>query len=290
MAANLDDYSLAPPAADGREEYSLPYEASDYHLSGLDPDMRLRFEDMAGEYYNATGQRLKMASGYRSTEHQARLHAADPNSGMVAPAGNSTHEQGKAIDLNRGQIGQLEELGLIDKYFNRPLMGQTKSGIREPWHIEHPDARTDPIFTTRKKGVMERVGDFIGPSSAEAATDNLDHYSLAPPAAANLDHYSLAPPAAAAEPLDATSETLAQFAGVGPDKPKSVMEGQGGAPGIPAGPDKTLLASLQKSINESASWLQKNKDTAGKTQASVDLFNLKVKEHNNLIGVSASLK
>ena len=113
--ADLDKYSLSPPEGDANiGKYVLPYKASDYHLSGLDADTRGRFEDMAGEFYAATGEPLRMHSGYRSTEHQARLYAVDPSSGYVAPPGNSTHEQGKAIDLDKNQITKLEELGLID--------------------------------------------------------------------------------------------------------------------------------------------------------------------------------
>jgi hypothetical protein len=133
------------------------YEASDYHFGGLHPDVKQRWESMALDYFNATGEPLRMQSGYRSTEHQARLYAKDPTSGYVAPPGNSTHEQGLAIDLDRAQVPKLEKLGLIDKYFNRPLMGQTASGIKEPWHIEHPEARTNPIFATRAEQKAEKV-------------------------------------------------------------------------------------------------------------------------------------
>lgn len=133
------------------------YEASDYHLSGLHPDVKERWESMALDYFNATGEPLRMQSGYRTTEHQARLYAKDPTSGYVAPPGNSTHEHGLAIDLDRAQVPKLEKLGLIDKYFNRPLMGQTASGIKETWHIEHPEARTNPVFTTRAEQKAEKV-------------------------------------------------------------------------------------------------------------------------------------
>jgi hypothetical protein len=144
------------------------YDASDYHLSGLHPDMKQRWESLALDYFNATGEPLKMRSGYRSTEHQTRLYEADlaahggKPSGYVAPPGGSSHEdvsgQGSlAIDLDKEQVPKLEKHKLIDKYFNRPLMGQTTSGIKEPWHIEHPEARTNPVFTTRAEQKAEKV-------------------------------------------------------------------------------------------------------------------------------------
>ena len=146
------------------------YEASDYHMSGLEPETKQRFLDMADEYYAATGEPLKMESGYRSVEHQQRLYDEDiannggTPSGYVAKPGSSPHNFGEAIDLNKGQIPKLEELGLIDKYFTRPIMGQGASGAKEPWHIECPGSRDE-------QGVLRSlVSPNSGINSAEQAS------------------------------------------------------------------------------------------------------------------------
>ena len=155
------------------EEGFVPYEVSDYHWKGLDPDVQLRATNLAQDFYDLTGEKLKIRSGFRSTQHQAALYAADPNSGYVAEPGSSGHERGVVIDLDKKQVGMMPA-GMIEKYFNRPLMGQTASGIVEPWHLEHPDYRTDPIFNTRGGqtgggGVLSALSNLLGPKEAGAA-------------------------------------------------------------------------------------------------------------------------
>ena len=140
-------------------------EISEGHWQGLNPDVQTRLTGMADEYYAETGEPLKVRSGYRTTEQQAELYAADPYSGYVAPPGSSLHETGMAVDLDKGQVSKLEDLNIIDKYFKRPLMG---GRVHEPWHLVHPEAKV-----ARGRGILERISDFLGPSSAEAA-DNLE--------------------------------------------------------------------------------------------------------------------
>lgn len=232
----------------------LDYEASDYHLSGLEPDTRQRWEQMAGEYYAATGEPLRMRSGYRSTEHQARLYAADPKSGYVAPPGNSTHEHGEAIDLDKSQVSRLEKLGLIDKYFNRPLMGQTKSGIKEPWHIEHPMARVEgkagKIAATVGGGDGEYLGplegDYLGPLEEEPKPQLPAAPFSTPETSVWPEKYkvgNLLNKATANMTGDATSDTLAQFA-----EPAGEMVGK--AVDLPFVPLRKGLEFLHKTAIE----------------------------------------
>jgi hypothetical protein len=109
-------------------------------VEGLHPQVMQQFDLMAQEFYEKTGEPLIIASGRRTTERQAELYAADPNSGYVAKPGTSKHETGEAIDLDRGQVKKIEELGLLEKYgFHRPMQGQGAKKVNEPWHIQLTD-------------------------------------------------------------------------------------------------------------------------------------------------------
>jgi len=97
-------------------------------LEGLNPVMHNRFNGMAQEYGELTGQSIQVNSGYRSMEEQARLHASNPQ--KAAPPGRSLHEFGLAVDINSSDADKAEKLGLMKKYgFTRPVGGET-------WHIE----------------------------------------------------------------------------------------------------------------------------------------------------------
>ena len=100
----------------------------------LRPDTLTAFQGMAREFQEVTGGPIRVSSGYRSTESQARLYAKYP--ARAAKPGRSLHEYGVAVDVDREDANKLAGLGLLGKYgFWRPLM-RPHIRNKEPWHLE----------------------------------------------------------------------------------------------------------------------------------------------------------
>jgi len=104
------------------------------NLMGLHPVVLTRFSNMAKEYYELTGRKIQVNSGFRTREEQARLYRENPR--KAAPPGRSRHQTGLAIDIQTVDANRLIQIGLMDKYgFHRPVRGET-------WHIEPVEARS----------------------------------------------------------------------------------------------------------------------------------------------------
>lgn len=107
------------------------------NLSMLNPSMQSNLASMAEEYYQQTGKKLQINSGYRDPAKQAvlyqeavRKYGPEQARKHVAPPGRSMHNQGLAVDINSADANYLERSGLLKKYnFHRPL-------AHEAWHIE----------------------------------------------------------------------------------------------------------------------------------------------------------
>ena len=141
-------------------EFLGPAFISGKSLEGIHPDVSTQFQNMAKEFYEKTGEPLKVWSGYRTTEHQARLYNKDPSSGMIAPPGRSYHEKGLAIDLDKTQVPKIEKLGLLDTYgFTRPVLHKG-----ETWHIEPTWARAEKKMEATA-GSLPKV-EYLGPVEA----------------------------------------------------------------------------------------------------------------------------
>lgn len=98
-------------------------------VSGLNPAMSSNLKNMADEYFQATGKKLQINSGFRSPEDQARLFKSMPP-GMAAKPGSSLHNYGLAVDVQSAQANELSNLGLLQKYgFVRPIPN-------EKWHMQ----------------------------------------------------------------------------------------------------------------------------------------------------------
>lgn len=83
----------------------------------LDGKIKESFFQMALEYNQLTGKKLKFNSGFRSEEDQRRLIESGANQGRpVAEPGASKHQQGLAVDINTDQAQSLRALGLLSKY------------------------------------------------------------------------------------------------------------------------------------------------------------------------------
>ena len=100
------------------------------NFDGLNPGTKDSFVAMAEDYRKQGGKRpLNIESARRTTEQQEKLHRENPT--LAAKPGRSLHEQGRALDIDRATAGELEKMGLLQKYgFARNVKG-------EPWHISH---------------------------------------------------------------------------------------------------------------------------------------------------------
>lgn len=106
-------------------------------FDNLDPTVKSSFETMAEEYRLMGGTKpLNIESARRSTEQQAKLHAANPK--LAAKPGHSLHEQGRALDIDRATAGELESMGLLSKY------GFSRNVKDEPWHLSYT-GNTKPL-------------------------------------------------------------------------------------------------------------------------------------------------
>lgn len=107
---------------------------------GINPDFARRL----GALVAASGGRLKVTSGYRTPEHQARLYAAalqkygseQEARRWVAPPGKSKHGDGLAADLDGDLDGDLEWA-----HANAARFGLHFPLDNEPWHLEPVGSR-----------------------------------------------------------------------------------------------------------------------------------------------------
>jgi hypothetical protein len=145
-------------------------------LTGLAPSLAAKVDALAQSYQAKFGEPLKITSGHRTYEHQARLYAADPNSGYVAKPGSSSHEVGEALDINKEQAARIPDTVLAELGLHRPMKGQGARGINEPWHLQEssiqPTTLAGPInyLTEAKKW---------NPSELKVMADQIaDHYGI----------------------------------------------------------------------------------------------------------------
>lgn len=104
-------------------------------IDTMNPSMLKNLLGMAQEYGEKTGNAITVTSGTRTSAEQAELYRKFP--GKAARPGNSLHEFGLAVDINSGDLDQLDDMGLMRKYgFTRPVGG-------EPWHMEAAGIQTN---------------------------------------------------------------------------------------------------------------------------------------------------
>jgi hypothetical protein len=144
---------------------------SSINLDGLNEQMKERLAGLAKEYFNKTGQKIQINSGYRSPEEQAALFAKY-GAPRAAPPGRSRHESGLAIDINSTDANKAIELGLMAKYgFTRPVPGET-------WHVEPIEtakrgATPDNPYKPGAPIVASNNGNEIDPKSGRAPSSGI---------------------------------------------------------------------------------------------------------------------
>lgn len=136
--------------------------SGDVDLEGLNPMVRRNLNGMAREYERITGKKLRVTSGKRTMDQQAKLYAAfmkGQNGGRpAAPPGRSLHEQGYALDIDPTQADDLQRLGLLGKYqFERRVKndpvhiaaaGSTAAALKAGMSIGDGDEHTSNTTST----------------------------------------------------------------------------------------------------------------------------------------------
>lgn len=88
----------------------------------------------------ASGGKISVVSGYRTTQQQAALHAAKPN--LAALPGHSNHERGIAADLRFADDATMAwaHQHAADFGLSFPMLGGP-GHKNEPWHVELSNAQ-----------------------------------------------------------------------------------------------------------------------------------------------------
>lgn len=138
------------------------------NLENIDPRLESAAARAFKEYYQKTGKKITLTSGYRYPGDQERI---DSGSNPKAAPGMSRHERGLALDINSADVSALNQLGLLDKY---GLIGGTASSrkggrISDPPHIELKAAKGG-IFKGPKSGYPVELhgGEMVAPLGADS--------------------------------------------------------------------------------------------------------------------------
>jgi hypothetical protein len=111
MQAELKTSAVGGAGANAKPEDVLEFSGASggrENFDGLGADMKGALLSAGQQYFEQTGQKLKMNSGFRSPEDQQRLYDETKKAGRpgvgptgypVAPPGRSSHETGNAVDI-----------------------------------------------------------------------------------------------------------------------------------------------------------------------------------------------
>ncbi|RJR43828.1 MAG: PLxRFG domain-containing protein [Deltaproteobacteria bacterium] len=101
---------------------------------GLDPNMLKPLQGLAEDYYALYGESLRLTSGRRTREEQARLYQEKPH--LAAKPGHSKHEEGQAGDVDEQQIARLEADGHLEGLLKKHGLHRPVLHKGETWHLE----------------------------------------------------------------------------------------------------------------------------------------------------------
>lgn len=164
-------------------------------LDGLDPGVRGNFMAMVAEYVKDNPKaKIHFNSGFRTFEQQKYLwDNRDGNPNPVAPPGNSSHEKGRALDIDRGDVQALS--GLLEKYgFSKlkddpvHIQAMAKGGITDGVSIAGeagpeaviplPDGRTIPVKMDLAE-LVDKLQELIDVSKDHKRTSDKIHNAVA---------------------------------------------------------------------------------------------------------------
>lgn len=175
--ATKDEGSSSTPKISNKEYYDSGVKNTvvqgGVNMSGLVAACREAFYTMIGELFATQKPKHKavVSSAFRTHQRQKELFAAAVQKygteakarKWVAYPGNSRHEKGLALDVDRDTVGLLEKSGILRKHnFTRPLS-------HEPWHIEYKSGS----IADRVSDAAGAVGGAIGEAIEEPDFKNL---------------------------------------------------------------------------------------------------------------------
>ncbi len=178
--ATQDPYAdllgISQPEAQG--EFKLPYTGSS--LARMDLGVADAFQSMAQEYYEATGNPLKITDAFRTRGAQAEAYRNKPN--LAARPSHSLHERGMALDIDPMQVEELSWTGLLDKHgFRRPMLGGGPGKKNEPWHIEASSVdELEKRMTIQAATVKDPYADLLGEEQPKGKDPYADLIAGAP--------------------------------------------------------------------------------------------------------------
>jgi len=130
----------------------------------IEPLLREKLSALALDYYNQTGEPLKITDTFRTYDEQADAHRRKPK--LALPPGTSRHEHGAAFDVDQGQVAKLgldAWQGMLNKHgLSLPALSKG-----ENWHVELDR-------TGEKVGkIAAKVSDFkdLGPVNSDEFKD-----------------------------------------------------------------------------------------------------------------------
>lgn len=149
------------------------------HIVSLQPEMKTRLASLFASAPPYVSEGLRIYSGFRSKEHQARLYKASIGkdgkpSGMVARPGGSMHNFGLAADLSwngKRLDSSHHDVQSVRAWVHRnaPLhglkfpMNNPNRHPYEPWHIETTETRGGKSSTATNYAHLSRFAEGVRP-------------------------------------------------------------------------------------------------------------------------------
>jgi hypothetical protein len=161
LAYNAVDWAKARITGKPTDVINFTARSGSYaNFTALDPDMQKAVIMAATDYKKATGRKMQMNSGRRSSADQERLWAETVKRGTPGKGpqgmlvgkpsrlgGNPPHERGNAIDLQEAKSDPTRALPILARYGLKQTYGR-----KDPVHVDLMRARDGGLFDGPGKG------------------------------------------------------------------------------------------------------------------------------------------
>ena len=137
-------------------------------LRGVDSKLADAVTKAVAEYTAIPGKTATITSGVRTREKQQKLYddwVAGGKKGMpVAEPGNSLHETGGAVDINKAAANDMDRLGILKKHgLTRPVAG-------DPVHVQLAENRPAEVAAPKETKTAEnRPAEVAAPKETKTA-------------------------------------------------------------------------------------------------------------------------
>jgi hypothetical protein len=176
--------TTAPPSAGGDDggdaSTFLDSRSRGARIAGLDPVFTDRLAAAAKEAEEATGHRIQINSGHRTTAEQADIfrRSGGGRRFLAAPPGRSRHESGAAADIAHGPALDWlhQNRGYIARKYGIDFLRGRAFG-RDPVHVQMIPGRVDPNVRFFKPTQVAQEAPKPPELPSMRGTDNLTQYS-----------------------------------------------------------------------------------------------------------------